>query len=414
MYYSTHLMKCYAPWGDRLIASLLMVLLLPVWLLNSLIARFKRESLLIDSASCDAIGRWHFGWQFSCGILRDSFLLWSVAQGQLQLLGLSRCHKLPGNELTRSQLYQEFGSQPAGVFSLYDLYAWVGLVEQCHVQVLRRQIVASASAVRYYTMLLQIVCGWLLFGWMQLRDAERVKLFGVNIHNDSLETALQWFAQPPCEKCRSVFFVNVNSFNIAHQQVDFTSVLNCADKVFADGSGVRLAAMRSGNRLRANLNGTDLLPHLCQLWAAHAQSVYLLGAEPGVAKKAANELQKKYLGLQIAGVEHGYFDSSQNEKIIAQINQSGASVLLVGFGSPLQEQWVLQHAAKLQCHYVLAVGGLFDFVAGKFSRAPLWLRSIGMEWVWRLMQDPATKFSRYIIGNPLFVYRLIFKFNAGE
>lgn len=414
MYYESNLFCLRSPWGDRLLASLVIVLLTPVWMLNWLIAQIKSDAVLIDSASCDALGRWHFGAVFSSGVLRGSFIWWSVAQGQLPLLGLSRSHRIEYNGENKAQLDQEFRNQPAGVFSLYDLYMWVGLVEQSHLEVLRRQIVASDSCVKYYAMVAQIFCGWLVFGCLHLRESVLIHLFGVHLHNDSLSDALQWFAQPAKNKCRRVFFVNVNSLNIAHHSSDFTSVLNRADKLFADGSGVRLAAMRAGNRLRANLNGTDLLPHLCALWAANDQSIFLLGAEPGVADAAANQLQKNHSGLRIAGVHHGYFDNSQNEKLIARINQSGANILLVGFGSPLQEQWVEQNAEKLQCQYVLAVGGLFDFVAGKFSRAPLWLRSIGMEWLWRLLQDPATKFSRYVFGNPVFIYRLIFQFKTGE
>jgi exopolysaccharide biosynthesis WecB/TagA/CpsF family protein len=285
----------------------------------------------------------------------------------------------------------------------------VGLVEQSHVQVLRRQLSLSHSSITYYAMLGQVICGWILFGCIRLREAARINLFGVVIHNDTLADALNWFSQSAGNGCRTAFFINVNSLNIAYKSPEFRAVLNTADKLFADGSGVRLGAMRSGNRLRANINGTDLLPHLCEQCVASSRSIFLLGAEPGVVDIAAAKLKKQHSGLQIAGVHHGYFDISQSAKMIERINQSGATFLLVGFGSPLQENWVLKNAAALRCDYVLAVGGLFDFVAGKFSRAPLWLRAIGMEWIWRLLQDPATKFSRYVLGNPLFIYRLLFK-----
>ena len=75
-------------------------------------------------------------------------------------------------------------------------------------------------------------------------------------------------------------------------------------------------------------------------------------------------------------------------------------------GSPVQEAWLLEHSAQLKCKTALAVGGLFDFYSGQIARSPLWLREIGLEWVWRLMQEPKEKFTRYVIGNPLFLFRV--------
>lgn len=109
--------------------------------------------------------------------------------------------------------------------------------------------------------------------------------------------------------------------------------------------------------------------------------------------------------MRIAGSHHGYFKAEDNAQIIAQINQSGADICLVAMGSPVQEQWLLDHANQLQCATALAVGGLFDFYSGKIPRAPRWLRELGFEWVWRLIQEPGTKFKRYVIGNPVFLFR---------
>jgi N-acetylglucosaminyldiphosphoundecaprenol N-acetyl-beta-D-mannosaminyltransferase len=82
--------------------------------------------------------------------------------------------------------------------------------------------------------------------------------------------------------------------------------------------------------------------------------------------------------------------------------------LLVALGSPLQEQWLLKNKERLQCKRALAVGGVFDFYSGNISRSPLWLRELGLEWVWRLIQEPKNKFIRYVVGNPLFLYRTFF------
>ena len=188
----------------------------------------------------------------------------------------------------------------------------------------------------------------------------------------------------------------------------FFNQLTKADALFADGSGMRLAAKKAGFQLNGNNNGTDMLPHLCKSFVESKQSLYFFGAKPGIAEKAANTLRAKYSGLNIVGTEHGYNENKTSEQIIEAINNSGCDVLLVAMGSPVQEKWLLEHKDKLHCKTALAVGGLFDFYSGNISRSPMWLREIGMEWIWRLMQEPRNKFNRYVIGNPLFLYRTFF------
>ena len=132
-----------------------------------------------------------------------------------------------------------------------------------------------------------------------------------------------------------------------------------------------------------------------------------MGAKPGIAKKAAEKLIKEHKGLNIVGTEHGYTHLN-NESLIKQINDSGCDLLLVAMGSPIQEKWLIDNKCKLKCKTALAVGGLFDFYSGSISRSPLWLRELGMEWIWRLIQEPRIKFTRYVIGTPLFLYRTFF------
>ena len=210
------------------------------------------------------------------------------------------------------------------------------------------------------------------------------------------------------DKTQIGFFVNVHSINLAISDPKFFHQLSNANALFADGSGMRLAARKAGFMLNGNNNGTDMLPHLCRSCIEQNQSLYFLGAQPGVAHKAASKLTEQFPGLKIAGTEHGYNDDKNSDQIITAINESGCDVLLVAMGSPMQEKWLLEHRDQLQCKTALAVGGLFDFYSGNISRSPMWLREIGMEWVWRLMQEPRIKFNRYVIGNPLFLYRTFF------
>lgn len=202
------------------------------------------------------------------------------------------------------------------------------------------------------------------------------------------------------------FFINVNSINLCFKYTDFHQTLQQADILLADGSGMRLAAKSAGYLLKDNNNGTDMLPHLCRRCIEQSKSLYFFGSKPGVAAKAASNLKKQFPGLIIAGTEHGFIPLNQHSEQIKRINESGCDILLVAMGSPFQEKWVLEHRDLLQCKTALAVGGMFDFYSGAIARSPLWLRELGLEWVWRLLQEPVTKFKRYVIGNPLFLFRI--------
>lgn len=241
---------------------------------------------------------------------------------------------------------------------------------------------------------------------MLLQQPRRFSLFDIQIDNDSMQGAIEKVVQPfKSKQPKTVCFVNVNTLNLALEHSDLTDAVNDADYVFADGSGVRIAARRQGIRIRENVNGTDMLPLLCRRASMENQSLYLLGSEPGIALKASVRLQRQFPDLRIAGAMHGYFDRHRSKDVIEKINASGADILLVALGSPIQEMWLKNHRMDLNVKTAIAVGGLLDFYSGRIPRAPLWLRKLGFEWVWRLMQEPRKKFHRYVVGNPKFLWR---------
>lgn len=154
------------------------------------------------------------------------------------------------------------------------------------------------------------------------------------------------------------------------------------------------------------MNGTDLLPHLCRAIAASGDSLFLLGARPGVAEDAARNLAAQAPGLRIAGTCDGYFSPAAEEEVIARINSSGAGVLVVAMGASRQELWLERNHGRLTPPVRLGVGGCLDFHAHRVSRAPQWLREMRMEWIWRLLQEPGRMWRRYLIGNGVFLLRL--------
>ncbi|HEV8337627.1 MAG TPA: WecB/TagA/CpsF family glycosyltransferase [Candidatus Polarisedimenticolia bacterium] len=244
----------------------------------------------------------------------------------------------------------------------------------------------------------------------QRRLGERKKqldLLGVRFDRLSREQALEALeAEFGRREHRKVYIVNAHTLNLAWKDPYYRRVLNEADFLLNDGSGVGLAARLRGQSFPANLVGTDLVPLLCARAVARGSGVFLLGGRAGVPERAANRLQDYVPGLQVCGYRHGYFSRSETGDLIQQINNSKASILLVAFGNPLQEIWIHENAPKIHCDLSIGVGGLFDHLAGRLRRAPIWMRRAGIEWVHILVNQPH-KWKRYLLGNPLFVIRAI-------
>lgn len=207
------------------------------------------------------------------------------------------------------------------------------------------------------------------------------------------------------EKAR-VFFVNAHCINTAAANQEYRDALAMAEQVLADGSGVLLGSKLLNAPITHNLNGTDLVPHLCSVAAEEGRSVFLLGAHPGIACLAARKLRERHPNLRIVGVQHGYFPPEETDAVIARINAAQPDMLLVAFGVPGQEVWVTSHFAELDAGVIFAVGALFDFMSETVPRAPRFFRQIGMEWFYRLCREPKRLWRRYLIGNVTFLSRI--------
>lgn len=387
---------------NRALAYLFIIVVMPVMLFNSLWAMLKRAPVFSAIRKQDALGRLVVLHYFRYGILKHSGLLLDIAQGRLNFCGvhfsntltLAERHTICHHHLTK-----------AGIFNHFSLHQSSGLIVENEARLLIKQLNTSSFAC------LLMVCKSLLcrvlYHQNNSTSHKYVKLFDLTINNTSLAEVAAWAtAADTMIWPRVGFFINVNSINLACQSAQFKHHLKQPVALFADGSGMRIAAKHAGYQLKSNINGTDLLPILCQCCAHKKQSIFLFGAGQGIAEKTAKTLKQQHPQLLISGTHHGYVASQYNAELIQKINDSKCDVLLVALGSPLQESWVLANRHALHCQCILAVGGLFDFYAGKYSRAPLSLRQLGLEWIWRLWQDPKGKFYRYVIGNPLFLIRV--------
>jgi N-acetylglucosaminyldiphosphoundecaprenol N-acetyl-beta-D-mannosaminyltransferase len=208
---------------------------------------------------------------------------------------------------------------------------------------------------------------------------------------------------------RRVMYLNAHVLNQSRANPALREALEQADLVYCDGYGVRLAAKALDAEIPHRMTGADWIYGLAALCELGGQSVYLLGAEPGVTAEAARRLDRWYPRLRIAGTHHGYFDigSAHDDRVVEDINARKPDIVLVGMGTPKQELWVAHNAAHLETDVVWTVGALFDYVSGRVPRAPRWLADNGLEWIFRLAIEPQRMWRRYLLGNPVFISRVM-------
>jgi len=198
-------------------------------------------------------------------------------------------------------------------------------------------------------------------------------------------------------------FINAHCCNIRAKDHRYSAAIDRADVLLPDGVGVSMAGSMTGKTLTANLNGTDLVPAIAKKAVQQGKSIYLFGGKPGTAEAAALALTTLAPGLRIAGTRDGYGGAVDAQSIIDHINASGADIVLVALGVPMQEIWIDHYAIKLNAQLCMGVGAAFDFLAGNVARAPIWVRQARLEWVWRLGMEPRRMFKRYIFGNATFL-----------
>ena len=205
--------------------------------------------------------------------------------------------------------------------------------------------------------------------------------------------------------------VNVNCINLAYNQKWLRQFINDAYIVFCDGAGVMLGAWILGYSIPQRITYADWIWELSEFAEKHNYTCYFLGAKEGVAEKAATNLKKQYPGLNIVGVHHGYFQKTcghpENETVIKLINKAQPNILIVGFGMPLQEHWLMENWQHIDANVALTGGAVFDYASGNLQRAPQWMTNHGLEWFGRFIIEPRRLWKRYFLGNPLFLWRII-------
>jgi len=238
-----------------------------------------------------------------------------------------------------------------------------------------------------------------------------VWVWGLPLTPDTFEQALDRIdrlvaAGPPS------FFItaNLNYAMLTDADERLKRLNEQAAFLLADGMPLVWWSRLGPRPLPERVAGSDLIYGMCERAAAKGHRVYLLGAAPGVAQEAADNLVKRYPGLQIAGVECPPFrklSSEEEQEQIERIRAARADILFVAFGQPKGEFWIAERLERLGVPVSVQVGASLDFVAGRVRRSPTWMRKTGLEWLYRLAQEPRRLARRYL-DNILFLVRAVF------
>lgn len=222
---------------------------------------------------------------------------------------------------------------------------------------------------------------------------EKISIIGTKVDNVTRDEALQRIQSFFGDRGHHhIVTVNPEFVMAARRDPEFQMILNQADLSVADGKGIAFAARRVGHRLRARITGVDLIWDIVQYAAANGHSLYLLGAKQGVAQQAAYKIRERYPDITIVAAESGYrrwHRHIKDTKLVEMINRKQPAVLLVAFGHGKQEKWIYHNLPSLPSVQVaMGVGGSFDYISGRVSRAPQLMQKLGLEWLYRLVRQP--------------------------
>lgn len=211
------------------------------------------------------------------------------------------------------------------------------------------------------------------------------------------------------EKGASLVQFGVNSATIVDIGQDdiYRAVLNDTGLVNIDGMSVVWALRLLGYRIPERVATPDLAHDILEMAALNGYTVYLLGAREEVIKSCVKNLRNKHPDLRIAGSRNGYFLQDEVRNIVDQINSVHPDILLLGMSSPQKEFFVNNNKDLLKVKYILGVGGYFDILSGNTRRAPEWMQVTGLEWLFRLLQEPGRMWKRYMIGNFRFLWLVL-------
>lgn len=232
-------------------------------------------------------------------------------------------------------------------------------------------------------------------------DFEEVKILGVGISNINLIDLKNILL----ERGNPIYIVTPNPEMVYLASINdsFKDLLNKAKYKLPDGIGILIASKIYGRQIKERISGIDAFELLGELGKLR---IFLLGAKEEVVKEAAKRLKDKFPNIEAIDCHNGYFNDSQNDMIVEKVKNFNANILFVGLGCPKQEEWIYKNFKKTNADITIGIGGSFDIISGYKKRAPLIVRKIGCEWIYRFLQEPRRRALR-ILRVPLYLIKVI-------
>lgn len=236
---------------------------------------------------------------------------------------------------------------------------------------------------------------------------KRIELLGCPLDLASMDETVKVIGERIAQGTFTQHVV-VNVAKLVNMRKDryLAAAVSGCDIVNVDGMGVLWGARALGHKAPERVAGIDLFDRLLQFASVQRVPVFLLGAKADVVEMTADAVRRRYPALQLAGFHHGYFWNDE-EAVVNMVRRSGAKMLFVAITSPKKEVFIEHWKEKLGVVFVMGVGGTFDVVAGKVSRAPHWMQRNGLEWAFRVIQEPRRMWRRYLTTNSIFAWMLM-------
>jgi len=236
---------------------------------------------------------------------------------------------------------------------------------------------------------------------------KRIEFLGSPMDSAGMEETVSYIANR-IEKKEFLQHVVVNVAKLVNMQKDtqLAESVKACDLINIDGMGVVIGARFMGHDIPERVAGVDLFHNLLDMSAEKGFPVFLLGAEEEIVSKTVEKVNEQHKGINVVGYHHGYFWDDE-EAVVEKIKASGARLLFVAITSPKKENFINKWQDQLGVDFVMGVGGTFDVVAGKVKRAPVWMQNYGLEWFYRVMQEPGRMWKRYAETNSKFAWLLL-------
>jgi N-acetylglucosaminyldiphosphoundecaprenol N-acetyl-beta-D-mannosaminyltransferase len=245
-----------------------------------------------------------------------------------------------------------------------------------------------------------------------MSSIQRVTILGVEIDPVSMDEAIDATRRLLAKRRTAlVFWLNVDILMKVKKDLELRAILDSADLLLVDGTPMMWAAWFLGSPLPGRVSGSDFVPAFCRATATEGHRIFLLGALPGVANAAKEWLERMNPGLRIVGTYSPPFgferDTHECARIVSLIRAAEPDVLFAAFGTPKEQKWLFRFHNELGVPVSMGVGSTLDYLGGRLKRAPLWLQKAGLEWSYRLMQEPHRLWRRYLLEDPPFVFHII-------